>query len=165
MNLLEGIEHLVDPWEYNVTSPPTIVANRVIVGSSLADIVRRVQPSGAVRAFDARTGALQWRFDTVPTRGSVGSETRDHDSGQHTGGANVWSTITADIPRGLVFLPVSAAGPDFSGGDRPGANLFSDSVVALDAQSGRHVWHFQTVHHDLWGLRRRSAAGARASPP
>ncbi len=150
INLLEGVEHVVDPWEYNVTSPPAIVGDNVIVGSSIADIVRRIMPSGAVRAFDARTGALVWRFNTIPKTGEVGNETWENESWKQNGGANVWSTITADPERGLVFLPVSTAGPDFYGGDRKGANLFSDSVVALDAKTGKYVWHFQTVYHDLW---------------
>ena len=150
VNLLDGVEYLVDPWEYNITSPPAVVGDNVIVGSSIADIVRRIQPSGLARAFDARTGALVWRFNTIPKAGEFGSETWENESWKEAGGANVWSTITADPERGLVFLPVSAAGPDFYGGDRPGANLFSDSLVALDARTGKYVWHFQTVHHDLW---------------
>ncbi len=150
VNLLDGITPLVDPWEYNVTSPPTVVGDRVIVGSSIADMIRRIQPPGAVRAYDARTGALAWRFNTIPQAGDPGVETWERDSWRHTGGANVWSTMSADPERGLVFLPVSTAGPDFYGGDRPGANLFSDAVVALDAATGKLVWHFQTVHHDLW---------------
>jgi len=150
INLLEGVEHVVDPWEYNVTSPPTIVGDNVIVGSSIADNVRRIMPSGEVRAFDARTGALAWRFNTIPKAGEVGNETWEIESWKDNGGANVWSTITADPERGLVFLPVSTAGPDFYGGDRKGANLFSDSVVALEAKTGKYVWHFQTVHHGLW---------------
>jgi hypothetical protein len=82
-------------------------------------------------------------------KGGKASEKED-ESWKENGGANVWSTITADLERGLVFLPVSSAGPDPYGGDRKGANLFSDSVVALDAKTGKYVWHFQTVHHDLW---------------
>ncbi len=150
VNLLDGIEPLVDPWEYNVTSPPTIVGDVVIVGSSIADMIRRIQPPGAVRAYDARTGALIWRFNTIPRVGEDGVETWEQESWRQTGGANVWSTMTADLERGLVFLPVSTAGPDFFGGYRLGANLFSDSVVALEAKTGKRVWHFQTVHHDLW---------------
>ncbi len=150
VNLLDGVEHLTDPWEYNVTSPPTVVGDNVIVGSSIADTTRRIQPPGLARAYDARTGALVWRFNTIPQPGEAGNETWENESWKQTGGANVWSTMTADLERGLVFLPVSAAGPDFFGGDRPGANLFSDSVVALDARTGKYRWHFQTVHHDLW---------------
>src|SRR5262245_20858418 len=116
VNLLDGIEPLVDPWEYNVTSPPTIVGDVVIVGSSIADMIRRIQPPGAVRAYDARTGALIWRFNTIPHVGEDGVETWEQESWQQTGGANVWSTMTADLERGLVFLPVTTAGPDFFGG-------------------------------------------------
>lgn len=150
VNLLEDIEPLVDPWEYNVTSPATVVGNVVIVGSAISDITRRIQPSGAVRAYDARTGDLVWRFNTIPQVGEYGTHTWENDSWRIHGGANVWTTMTADLERGLVFLPVSTAGPDFYGGDRPGANLFSDAVVALEAKTGKRVWHFQTVHHDLW---------------
>ncbi len=150
VNLLAGIENLVDDWEFNVTSPPTVIGNVVVVGSSLADEVRRIQPSGAVRAFDAVSGKLLWRFNTIPQPGEFGNETWEQNSSSIHGGANVWSTITADEQRGLIFLPVSTAGPDFIGVDRPGANLFVDSVVALKAQTGERVWHFQTTHHDLW---------------
>lgn len=150
LNLLKGVEGLVDPWEYNVTSPPTVIGDVVVVGSSIADMVRRIQPSGHVRAFDARTGELRWRFNTIPKGGEFGSETWKNESWKIHGGANVWSTITADLERNMVFLPVSTAGPDFYGGDRPGDNLFSDSVVALDASTGERIWHFQAVHHDLW---------------
>ena len=150
VDLLDGIEGIVDPWEYGLTSPATVVGDSVIVGSSIADIIRRIQPSGAVRAFDARSGRLLWRFNTIPQDGEAGIQTWEDESWRSHGGANVWSTITADLERGWVFLPVSAAGPDHYGGDRPGANLYAGSVVALDARSGRRIWHFQTVHHDLW---------------
>ena len=150
VNLLAGIENLIDDWEFNVTSPPTVIGNVVVVGSSLADEVRRIQPSGAVRAFDTISGKLLWRFNTIPQPGEFGNETWEQNSASIHGGANVWSTITADEPRGLIFLPVSTSGPDFIGVDRPGANLFVDAVVALKAQTGERVWHFQTTHHDLW---------------
>ncbi len=150
VNLLDGIEPLIDPWEYTVTSPPTIVGDHVIVGSTLADEVRRIMPSGAVRAYHARTGALVWRFNTIPQQHEFGTDTWESESWRTTGGANVWSTITADLDRGLIFLPVSTAGPDFIGIDRKGANLFADSVVAVEAKTGKYRWHFQTVHHDLW---------------
>ncbi len=150
VNLLQGVDGLVDSWEYNLTSPPTVIGDLVVVGSSISDMTRRIQPSGFVRAFDAHTGALRWRFNTIPHRGEVGADTWENESWQIHGGANVWSTITADADRGLLFLPVSTAGPDFYGGDRPGENWFSDSIVALDASTGTRVWHFQTVHHDIW---------------
>ena len=150
VDLLEGIENVVDSWEYNVTSPPTVVGDVVVVGSSIADEVRRIQPNGAVRAYDTRTGKLVWRFDTIPRPGALGADTWESGAWKNAGAANVWSTITADLARGLVFLPVSTAGPDFIGIDRDGANLFTDAVVALEARTGGVRWHFQTVHHDLW---------------
>ncbi len=149
VNLLEGIAPLYDEREYNVTSPGTVVGDVIVVGSSIPDIIRPDSPPGDVRAFDVRTGALRWTFHTVPHPGEVGHETWETGTAL-TGAANVWSTITADLARGWVFLPVSTPTPDYYGGDRPGANWFSDSIVALDAATGRRIWHFQTVHHDLW---------------
>ncbi|MFI5321234.1 MAG: pyrroloquinoline quinone-dependent dehydrogenase [Myxococcota bacterium] len=149
LNLLEGIAPVYDSWEYNVTSPGTVVGDLLVVGSSIADTLRPDSPPGDVRAFDVRSGALRWTFHTIPHAGEPGHET--WESGVRlTGAANVWSTITADLARGLVFLPVSTPSPDFYGGDRLGDNLYSDSVVALDAQTGAVRWHYQTVHHDLW---------------
>jgi quinoprotein glucose dehydrogenase len=149
VNLLEGIAPLYDVREYNVTSPGTVVGDVIVVGSSIPDIIRPDSPPGDVRAFDVRTGALRWTFHTIPHPGEPGHETWETGIAL-TGAANVWSTITADPERGWVFLPVSTPTPDFYGGDRLGANLFSDSVVALEAKTGRLVWHYQTVHHDLW---------------
>jgi quinoprotein glucose dehydrogenase len=149
VDLLAGLEGVVDPWEYNVTSPGTVVGDAIVVGSSIADTIRAAAPPGDVRAFDVRTGRRLWSFHPIPRPGEPGSETWESGTAR-TGAANVWSTITADLERGWVFLPVSAPSPDFDGVDRPGANLYSDSVVALEAASGRLLWHFQTVHHDLW---------------
>ena len=149
VNLLLGISPVYDSWEYNVTSPGTVVGDSIIVGSSIADTLRPDSPPGDVRAFDVRTGALRWTFHTIPREGEPGRES--WESGVRlTGAVNVWSTITADLARGLVFLPVSTPSPDFFGGDRLGDDLYSDSVVALDAKTGSRRWHFQTVHHDLW---------------
>src|SRR5262249_15634132 len=150
VDLLAGLAPMVDPWEYNVTSPPTVVGDVVVFGSSTADTLRRIAPPGDVRAFDARDGHLLWTFHTIPRPGEFGNDTWLEGSWRNAGAANVWSTITADLGRGLVFLPVSTPSPDFDGADRPGANLFSDAVVALRAASGERVWDFQTVHHDLW---------------
>ena len=150
VDLKVGIEPLVDPQEYNMTSPPVVVGDVVVVGSSIADLVRRRAPPGDVRGFDVRSGALRWTFHTIPRDGEPGVETWEDGSHTRSGGANVWTSMTADLARGLVFLPVSTATPDFYGGDRPGANLYSDSLVALRAATGERVWHFQAVHHDLW---------------
>ncbi len=138
-----------DTWEYNVTSPGAVIGDRIVVGSSIADVLRPDAPPGDVRAFDVRTGALRWTFHTIPHADEPGHETWENGIA-HTGAANVWSTITADPARGLVFLPVSSASPDFYGGERLGADLYSDSIVALDAATGLVRWYYQTVHHDLW---------------
>ena len=149
VDLRAGIAPLYDDWEYNVTSPGTVVGDVIVVGSSIADTLRPDAPPGDVRAFDVKSGALRWTFHTIPHGGEPGHETWETGT-RLTGAANVWSTITADLARGWVFLPVSTPSPDFYGGDRPGTNLYSDSVVALDARTGERKWHFQTVHHDLW---------------
>ncbi len=150
VDLLAGLEPVVDRVEYNVTSPPLVVGDVVVVGSSIADLIRRRAPPGDVRGFDARSGEKRWTFHTIPKAGEFGTDTWQDGSFTESGAANVWTSMTADLERGLVFLPVSTATPDFYGGDRPGANLFSDSLVALRAETGERVWHFQTVHHDLW---------------
>jgi quinoprotein glucose dehydrogenase len=149
VNLLDGISPVYDAREYNVTSPGTVIGDVIAVGSSIADTLRPDAPPGDVRAFDVRTGALRWTFHTIPHEEEFGYDTWQTGT-VLSGAANVWSTITADLARGWLFLPVSTPSPDFYGGDRPGANLFSDSVVALDGATGKRIWHFQTVHHDLW---------------
>src|SRR4029453_1253563 len=149
VNLLDGLAPVYDPREYNVTSPGTVVGDVIAVGSSIPDTLRPDAPPGDVRGFDVRTGERRWTFHTSPREGGGGRATWKGDTAL-AGAANVWSTITADLARGWLFLPVSTPSPDFYGGDRAGANLFGDSVVALDAASGKRIWHFQTVHHDLW---------------
>jgi quinoprotein glucose dehydrogenase len=134
-----------------VTSPPAIVHDLVIVGSAIRETVGEGTASGVVRAFDTRTGALRWAFDPIPRDSSAGAW--PHWSPAHAGattGGNVWSLITVDSTRGLVFLPTASASPDFFGGNRTGRNDYANSVVALQARTGRVVWSFQVVHHDLW---------------
>lgn len=137
--------------DYEVTSPPAVVGNTIVVGSAIQDGRTTTEPSGEVRGFDAVTGALKWRWDPIPQdRSAVGADSWKNASNTRTGAANVWSVIVADAARNLVFLPTSSPSPDYYGGERLGDNLFSDSVVALRADTGARVWHFQTVHHDLW---------------
>ncbi len=149
VDLLAGIAPVYDEWEFNATSPGAVIGDVIVIGSSIADTLRPDSPPGDVRGFDVRTGAQRWTFHTIPHAGEPGFETWETGT-RLAGAANVWSTITADLERGLVFLPVSTPSPDFYGGDRPGANLYTDSVVALEAKTGARRWHFQTVHHDLW---------------
>ena len=125
-----------EKWEYEETSPPAIIGDLVIVGSGVADNQWTDAASGEVRAFDARTGKLVWTWDPMP--------------GQKTGAANTWSIISVDPERKLVFLPTGSASPDYYGGERLGDDLYANSLVALDAETGKMRWHFQTVHHDLW---------------
>jgi quinoprotein glucose dehydrogenase len=126
-----------------------VVSDVVVTGASLADS-RPDQPPGDVRGFDARSGRLLWTFHVVAHAGEPGSETWQRGSLAEGVGANPWAPLAADLERGLVFVPTSSASPDLYGGRRPGANLFADSLLVLRARTGERVWHFQTVHHDLW---------------
>jgi quinoprotein glucose dehydrogenase len=137
--------------EYQVTSPPAIVNDLVIVGAAISDNQRVRAPGGVVRAFDARTGALRWKWEPIPRDASdPARKTWAGDSADRTGAANAWSILSIDPARGLVFVPTGSASPDFYGGERRGDNLYANSVVALRADTGKVVWHFQVVHHDLW---------------
>jgi membrane-bound PQQ-dependent dehydrogenase (glucose/quinate/shikimate family) len=139
-----------DPtWGARVTSPPVVYKDIVVVGWGLPESPAK-GPSGDVRAYNVRTGAPVWTFHTVPRPGEPGHETWEGDSWKGRTGVNVWSMMSVDEGRGMVFLPVGSPAYDFYGGDRRGRNLFGNSLVALDAATGRLVWYFQAVHHDLW---------------
>ena len=149
INLREG---MADRWpngDYSVTSPPAIYKDLVIIGAQLQEYPPH-GPSGAVRAFDVRTGKLVWKFDTIPGPGQPGHETWEDDSWKDRSGTNVWSIMSVDAERGMVFLPIGSPTYDFYGGDRKGQNLFGNSLVALNAGTGKLIWYFQMVHHDLW---------------
>jgi len=123
----------------------------VIVGSSMSDDppVKR-QPSGDVRGYDVRTGELRWTFHVIPRKDEPGSETWEEESWSYTGHANLWTMMSADEELGYVYLPLSSATNDMYGGHRLGDNLYGQSLVCVEAETGRRVWHFQTVHHGLW---------------
>jgi quinoprotein glucose dehydrogenase len=141
----------VDIGDYQVTSPPAVINDVVVVGSAIGDNRRKDVESGIVRAYDARSGELRWSFDPIPrSPADPGAEGWSEEAMGSTGAANVWSIISADPERDLVFLPTGSAAPDFYGGERPGRNDFANSVVALRASTGEVVWSFQVVHHDLW---------------
>jgi quinoprotein glucose dehydrogenase len=125
--------------QVNFSSPPAIYENLVIVGSSIGDNVRNDMPHGLVRAFDARSGALQWSWDPIPT--ALASE---------TGAGNTWAPISVDTARGLVVLPTSSPSPDYYGGQRTAEMPYTTAVVTLNARTGERVWHFQTLRHNLW---------------
>jgi quinoprotein glucose dehydrogenase len=119
-----------------MTSPPAVVDDIVVVGSSIDDGARADMPDGVVRAYDARTGALCWKWDPLATR--------------QGGAANAWSVMAVDPDRHLVFVPTGSASPDYFGGSRPGDDKWANSIVALRASNGAVAWGFQLVHHDLW---------------
>ena len=125
--------------DYHMTSPPAVVGGVVVVGSAIDDNTRVEMPSGVVRGYDARTGALRWSWRPLTLR-----------PGQKSGAANAWSIMSVDPARHLVFVPTGSASPDYFGGLRPGDDRWADSVVALDGRTGRLAWGFQLVHHDLW---------------
>jgi quinoprotein glucose dehydrogenase len=137
--------------QYQVTSPPAVIGDLVVVGNAYGDNRAVETPRGIVRALDARSGADRWSWDPIPRQpGDRGHETWSGPLAHRTGSANVWPPISADPERDLVFLPTTSPSPDYYGGERKGANLFANCVVALRASTGKLVWYFQTVHHDLW---------------
>lgn len=136
---------------YSVQSPPIVVGDVVIHGSSVADrIINREAVPGWVRAWDVRTGQHKWDFHTVPLEGEEGVETWGNDSWRYSGNNNVWTYLSADEELGIVYLPTGTATNDYYGGHRPGDNLYSETIIAVDADSGEKLWHFQAVHHGLW---------------
>jgi quinoprotein glucose dehydrogenase len=151
VDLTKGLRRDVNRRHYTNTSPPIVFRDLVIVGNGVGDrLTYKGDPPGDVRAFDARTGRQVWRFNTVPGAGEFGNDTWGNDSWKTQGHTNVWAPMSLDEARGLLYLPVSTPSNDFYGGDRPGANLFGDSIVCLDAATGVRRWHFQIVHHGLW---------------
>jgi len=139
------------PGEFQITSPPVIAGDTVIVGSAIGDNARVEAPAGSVRAFDVRTGAAKWEFDPIPRNApDPASVSWQGDQPPREGHANVWAPMSVDQTRDLIFLPTSSPSPDFYGGLRPGDNRHANSVVALRAGTGELVWSFQTVHHDVW---------------
>jgi quinoprotein glucose dehydrogenase len=136
---------------YGVSSPPIVCGGRLVVGSNISDGVAKFDgPPGDVRGFNLETGALEWRFNTVPREGEYGAETWDNGSWKNHGSANVWSLMSCDPETGWVYLPLTSTTNDYYGGERPGNNLFAESIVALDGKTGARKWHFQVTHHGLW---------------
>jgi quinoprotein glucose dehydrogenase len=148
-NLRDGLDPKVAGLSYGPTSAPALWNDTIVVGVSCGEGPGLAAP-GDIRAFDVRTGKELWRFHTVPAPGEFGNDTWDGDSWKDRGAANAWGGLSVDVERGLVFAGLGSAAFDFYGGDRPGANLFANCTVALDARTGQRRWHFQTLHHDLW---------------
>jgi quinoprotein glucose dehydrogenase len=138
----------VNNFNIRSTTPGVVYKNLLIMGSSVSEGGDALP--GNIRAFDVRTGKLVWVFRTIPLPGEYGYETWAKDSYKKLGGANCWAGMVVDDKRGMVFLGTGSPSVDFYGGDRKGANLFANCVIALNAETGKRIWHFQTVHHDLW---------------
>jgi len=142
---------LLWPGEFHITSPPAVSGDVVILGSAIGDNARVEAPKGTVRAYNARTGEPVWTFDPIPTDSNdPRAQSYGGANGIRAGHANVWSIISVDPERDLVFLPTSSPSPDFYGGLRPGENDWANAVVAVRGATGEVVWTFQTVHHDIW---------------
>jgi glucose dehydrogenase len=131
-----------------LTSPGVIYKDLIIVGGRMPETLP-AEP-GDIRAYDVHTGATRWTFHTIPHPGEYGYETWPKDGWQHSGAANNWAGMALDAERGIVYIPTGSAAFDFYGGDRPGNDLFADTLLALDAATGKRIWHFQGVHHDIW---------------
>ena len=142
--ILQGL-----PGRDGLSSPPIVYKNLVITGGTTQENPPR-GPAGDVRAWDMHTGKLVWTFRSVPRAGDKHVDTWAGDSWKNRSGVNVWGFLTVDASRGIVYMPFGAPSVDQYGGDRQGDNLFGNSIVAADANTGKYLWHFQVVHHDLW---------------
>ena len=136
-------------------SPGRIWRNVMIFGGQSGEQI--LTPPGDIRAYDVLTGKLLWQFHVIPRPGEFGYDTNPPDGYKYIGGANNWGEMSIDEERGIVYIPTGSATADFYGGDRPGQNLFANCLLALDVKTGKRLWHFQTVHHDLWDLDNVSA--------
>jgi quinoprotein glucose dehydrogenase len=153
LDLKTGIDRTQMPL--GSRTPGRIFEDLIILGSSTGE--GYLAPPGDVRAFNVLTGKLVWVFHTLPRPGEFGSDTWPKDASKYLGGVDVWGEITVDEKRGIVYLPTASAKYELYGGDRPGNNLYADCILALDASTGKYLWHFQTVHHDLWDFDPNSA--------
>lgn len=136
---------------YGMTSPPIVWGDLVITGGATQEVPVH-GASGDVRAWDARTGKLRWTFHAIPKPGEPGHDSWAPGSAEGRSGVNVWGFMTVDAERGIVYMPFGAPAWDRYGGDRPGDNLYGSSLVAADVRTGRYLWHFQAVHHDIWDV-------------
>jgi glucose dehydrogenase len=158
VDLMEGLPRAtrgerdyLNALTYSVQSPPLVVGDVIISPASISSLViKKEQIPGWIRGYDVRTGKLRWTFRTVPAAGEFGHDTWQHGAAEYAGKVTVWTTMSADPELGYVYLPTNTTAPDFYGGHRLGDNLFAESLVCLEAKTGKRVWHFQTVHHGLW---------------
>ena len=149
VDLSEGLGRDVHGLAIQANTPGVIFRNLIILSTRVGEGPAPAAP-GHIRAYDVRTGKMVWRFNTIPHPGEPGYETWPADAWKRVGGVNAWAGMTVDEERGLVFCPIGSATFDFWGGDRVGNNLYADCLLVLDAATGKHVWHYQFTHHDLW---------------
>jgi len=154
IDLTEGLDRdVVKPGQIGASSPAIVIRDTVVVGAALlagTAPVSKTNVPGYIRGFDVRTGKKLWTFRTIPHPGEFGNETWEGDSWKYTGNTGAWAPLSGDEELGYVYIPVEMPTGDYYGGTRLGDNLFSDSLVCLDARTGKRVWHFQLVHHDIW---------------
>ncbi|REA62842.1 pyrroloquinoline quinone-dependent dehydrogenase [Dyadobacter luteus] len=148
INLNVGLRDDPEKISVAMTSPGIVYKDLIITGLRLPDVYDA--PPGYIRAYDCKTGKLVWTFHTIPHPGEPGYETWPKDAYKYAGSANNWAGMSVDSKRGIVYIPLGAPSYDFYGADRTGANLYGNSLLALDAATGKYVWHYQIVHHDLW---------------
>jgi quinoprotein glucose dehydrogenase len=157
VGVMKGVNQQIDltTGEIGVHSTPTVVKDVVIIGSSMKEgqtVPTHNNTKGLVRAYDVRTGKVLWTFYTIPKPGEFGNDTWENNSWATNGNTGVWTQITVDEDLGLVYLPVETPTSDFYGGERPGNNLFAESLVCVDLKTGQRKWHFQLVHHPIWNF-------------
>lgn len=148
VNLNEGLRDDPEKISVSLSTPGRIFNDLIIIGIRTPDFYGA--PPGYIRAYNCKTGKLEWTFHTIPHPGEPGYETWPPDAYKYAGGVNCWAGLSIDIKRGMVFLALGSPSYDYYGADRKGENLFGNCVLALDAATGHYKWHFQTVHHDLW---------------
>ena len=151
IDLSLGLGREIDKRQYGVVSPPLVTNDIVVVNSIINDgPTTKEMPPGNVRGFDPRTGDIVWMFGTIPQAGAFGNETWENGSWEYTGNTNSWTIMSADDELGIVYLPIGTPTNDWYGGLRHGDNLFAESLVAVEAKTGKRLWHFQMVHHGVW---------------
>ncbi len=152
LDLKQGLGREALIGQYGAVSAPTVVRDTVVVGSSISDgpTARDNMPPGHVRGFDVRSGEQKWIFHTIPQADEFGVDSWENDSWKYTGNTNIWTGMSADEETGFIYLPSSTPTNDWYGGHRLGDNLFAESLICLDAETGERIWHFQMVHHGLW---------------
>ena len=151
VDLTLGLRRGISRLHYGVSSPPVICRDVLVIGSSIWDYPHtNTMPPGDVRGYDPETGELKWTFISIPQGEDFGADSWENNSGQRFGNTNVWAPMTADEELGYVYLPFGTPTNDYYGGDRPGDNLFAESLVCLNAETGERVWHYQIVRHGIW---------------